>query len=105
MRNALAATAAAAAAALAVSGCTGGATPQAAGQSPARSRPAAQSPAAGQPAAAARVHWRSCPAQGARMRCARLQVPLDYRHPGGRKITLALDEVPATARSGRPRAC
>ena len=83
MRKALAATAVAAAAALAVSGCTGSATPQAAGQSPASSRPAAQSPAAGQPAAAARVHWRPCPAQGARMLCARLQVPLDYRHPGG----------------------
>ena len=101
MRKALAAAAVAAAAALAVSGCTGSATPQAAGQSPASSQPAAQSPAAGQPAAAARVHWRPCPAQGARMLCARLQVPLDYRHPGGRKITLALDEVPATARSGR----
>ena len=31
------------------------------------------------------------------MRCASLRVPLDYRHPTGRKITLALSEVPATA--------
>ncbi len=28
-------------------------------------------------------------------------MPLDYRRPGGRKITLALSEVPATATSGR----
>jgi pimeloyl-ACP methyl ester carboxylesterase len=28
-------------------------------------------------------------------------VPLDYRHPAGRKITLALNEVPASAPSGR----
>jgi pimeloyl-ACP methyl ester carboxylesterase len=31
------------------------------------------------------------------MRCASLQVPLDYRHPAGRKITLAVSEMPATA--------
>jgi pimeloyl-ACP methyl ester carboxylesterase len=31
------------------------------------------------------------------MRCASLRVPLDYSHPSGRKITLALSEVPATA--------
>ena len=31
------------------------------------------------------------------VRCASLRVPLDYAHPAGRKITLALSEVPATA--------
>ncbi len=31
------------------------------------------------------------------MQCASLQVPLDYSHPSGRKITLALSMVPATA--------
>ena len=31
------------------------------------------------------------------MQCASLQVPLDYSRPDGRKITLALSEVPATA--------
>jgi pimeloyl-ACP methyl ester carboxylesterase len=31
------------------------------------------------------------------MRCASLQVPLDYSRPSGTKITLALSEVPATA--------
>jgi pimeloyl-ACP methyl ester carboxylesterase len=38
---------------------------------------------------------------GARLQCASLQVPLDYRHPGGRKITLALSRVPATAPAGQ----
>jgi pimeloyl-ACP methyl ester carboxylesterase len=31
------------------------------------------------------------------MQCASLQVPLDYSHPDGRKITLALSRIPATA--------
>jgi pimeloyl-ACP methyl ester carboxylesterase len=31
------------------------------------------------------------------MECASLPVPLDYRHPAGRKINLALSMVPATA--------
>jgi len=31
------------------------------------------------------------------MQCASLPVPLDYAHPGGRKITLALSRVAATA--------
>ena len=35
------------------------------------------------------------------MQCASLRVPLDYRHPGGRTITLALSRVPATAPPGR----
>jgi pimeloyl-ACP methyl ester carboxylesterase len=46
----------------------------------------------------ASVSWHSCPAQGsARMQCGSLQVPLDYRHPQGRKISLALSRIPATA--------
>jgi pimeloyl-ACP methyl ester carboxylesterase len=31
------------------------------------------------------------------MQCARLRVPVDYRHPHGRKVTLALSRIPATA--------
>ena len=31
------------------------------------------------------------------MKCASLQVPLDYANPGGQKITIALSMVPATA--------
>src|SRR5262245_23528540 len=75
--------------ATAMAACTSGGSPGPAG-------PPATSP----PAAAGRqdaLHWHSCKVQGAPMRCASLRVPLDYRHPGGRKITLALSEVPATA--------
>lgn len=54
------------------------------------------SQAAGQAASGPGVHWHSCTAQGSQMECASLQVPLDYRHPGGRMITLALSMVPAT---------
>jgi pimeloyl-ACP methyl ester carboxylesterase len=43
------------------------------------------------------LHWHSCTAQGASLQCANLQVPLDYARPGGRKITIVLSEVPATA--------
>jgi pimeloyl-ACP methyl ester carboxylesterase len=101
MRNALAVAAFAAAAAVAIAGCTAVSSPRAGPPSPATTSPATGQ---GQQAAAGpgpRVHWHSCPGPAARLRCARLQVPLDYSHPGGRKITLALDEVPATAPSGR----
>jgi pimeloyl-ACP methyl ester carboxylesterase len=43
------------------------------------------------------LSWHPCTEQGSALQCASLQVPLDYRHPGGRKITLALSRVPATA--------
>jgi pimeloyl-ACP methyl ester carboxylesterase len=43
------------------------------------------------------LSWHSCTEQGASLQCASLQVPLDYSRPAGRKITLALSEVPATA--------
>jgi pimeloyl-ACP methyl ester carboxylesterase len=49
---------------------------------------------------ASSLRWSSCTisgVQGAAMKCANLQVPLNYADPGGRKITLALSEVPATA--------
>ncbi len=47
--------------------------------------------------------WHPCPQDGAgypaasRLKCAYLKVPLDYSRPGGRKISLALSEIPATA--------
>jgi pimeloyl-ACP methyl ester carboxylesterase len=43
------------------------------------------------------LHWQSCPGVAQGLRCTSLRVPLDYRRPDGRKITLALSEVPATA--------
>jgi pimeloyl-ACP methyl ester carboxylesterase len=97
MRIALPAAAAAAVAVVALSGCTSGGSSQPAAQSHAATR----SPAAARPTARQHVHWHPCPALGTGILCARLQVPLDYRHPDGRKITLALDEVPATAPAGR----
>ncbi len=60
----------------------------------------AQPPAGG---AATSLRWHPCPAAAGgastanRLQCASLQVPLNYRDPAGRKITLALSEVPATA--------
>jgi pimeloyl-ACP methyl ester carboxylesterase len=55
------------------------------------------------PGTASRLTWRSCPSVAAgapdarQMRCTSLQVPVNYADPGGRKITLALSEIPATA--------
>jgi pimeloyl-ACP methyl ester carboxylesterase len=42
--------------------------------------------------------WRSCMGSvgGEQVQCATLQVPLDYAHPGGPTIGLALDRLPAT---------
>ncbi len=53
--------------------------------------------AAATPAQASTLNWHPCRVQGVQIRCASLRVPLNYRDPSGRKITLALDEVPATA--------
>ncbi|HUC24336.1 MAG TPA: alpha/beta hydrolase [Streptosporangiaceae bacterium] len=54
-------------------------------------------------AGSSRLSWHRCPEvtvgapTTARLQCASLQVPLNYANPAGRKITLALSEVPATA--------
>jgi pimeloyl-ACP methyl ester carboxylesterase len=90
-RHAVMLTVAAVPAAVAVllSGCTSG------GGAAGATGPA--SPGTGQASA---LNWSSCTlsgAQGVQTKCASLQVPLDYSHPGGRKITLALSMVPATA--------
>ncbi len=90
MRHVLPVAVAAAAATIAgcLAGCTGG-SPQ-----------SSASPSAAGPGASSvdsRLSWHSCSSQGAGLQCASLQVPLDYRHPNGRKITLALSRVPATA--------
>jgi pimeloyl-ACP methyl ester carboxylesterase len=46
---------------------------------------------------ASSLHWTPCTGQLSGMECASLKVPLNYADPGGRKITLALSMVPATA--------
>lgn len=43
----------------------------------------------------ASLSWQAC-GEG-QLRCARLHVPLNYAKPGGRQISLALSEIPATA--------
>ena len=51
-------------------------------------------------ASSSSLQWSSCTISGVQdvpMKCANLQVPLNYNDPGGRKIRLALSEVPATA--------
>jgi pimeloyl-ACP methyl ester carboxylesterase len=77
--------------AIALAGCTS-ATTTAVGSVP---RTAAAS------APGSRLAWHSCTVSGAAMQCASLAVPLDYRHPAGRKITLALSGIPATAPASR----
>jgi pimeloyl-ACP methyl ester carboxylesterase len=86
------------AAALVVAGCTGSGGTGSGGTSSGGTGPG--SPAAAPAASTApgqALGWHSCPQQGTQMRCATLQVPLDYARPHGRKITLALSMVPATA--------
>jgi pimeloyl-ACP methyl ester carboxylesterase len=48
-------------------------------------------------ASSQRLRWHACGGQLAGLQCATLQVPLNYADPGGRKLTLALSMVPATA--------
>jgi pimeloyl-ACP methyl ester carboxylesterase len=94
----LAATGAVGAALLAVAGCTasGGATTGSGEATTGSSASTVPGSAAGSPAASA-LAWHSCSTEGTSLQCARLSVPLDYAHPAGRKITLALSRVPATA--------
>ena len=86
---------------LAVAGCTAsgstGAGSTGSGNTGSGTTGAGSHGAAADPAQVSSLHWRPCTVQGATMQCASLQVPLDYAQPGGRKITLALSRVPATA--------
>jgi pimeloyl-ACP methyl ester carboxylesterase len=94
----LAVTGAAGAALLAVAGCTasGGATTGSGGTATGSSASTAPGSATGSPGASA-LAWHSCSIQGTSLQCARVSVPLNYAHPAGRKITLALSRVQATA--------
>ncbi|MFE9308292.1 alpha/beta hydrolase [Streptomyces sp. NPDC088353] len=57
-------------------------------------------PAAASAASAAKVPWKKCgTASYPTLQCGSLKVPLDYRHPSGKKITLALSRVPHTAKT------
>jgi pimeloyl-ACP methyl ester carboxylesterase len=79
---------------LAVAGCTSTVSSAGGSSSPAASPGAARGAAR---SVADPLHWHNCMVQGASMQCASLQVPLNYAKPAGRKITLALSRVPATA--------
>jgi pimeloyl-ACP methyl ester carboxylesterase len=106
------------AAALLVAGCASGGTPAggaASGGSGSGSGSVSGGPASGGAgsggagsggagggaAAGTRLAWRACPQVAPGLQCASLQVPLNYARPGGRKITLALSRMPATAPAGR----
>jgi pimeloyl-ACP methyl ester carboxylesterase len=78
--------------AVAVAGCTSQSPAPPAGQA----SPDQTAGAAGQ-ATASQLSWHRCSGQAGALLCSTLQVPLDYARPAGRKITLALSEVPATA--------
>ncbi len=87
-----------------LSGCSGtSGQPATSGSAPSASSAAAGAAGGAGTAAAPALHWHPCPAAGdgapdsSQLRCARLQVPLDYQHPSGRKISIALSEIPATA--------
>jgi pimeloyl-ACP methyl ester carboxylesterase len=86
---------------LAITACSGS------GGSPARSsgqgsgQPGGTSPAGPSSGSATGLAWHGCSRIAPKLQCASLQVPLDYRQPGGRKITLALSRIPATAPAGR----
>jgi pimeloyl-ACP methyl ester carboxylesterase len=50
---------------------------------------------------ASTLHWSKCSGSLSGSECATLAVPLNYADPGGRKITLALSMIPATAPAAR----
>jgi pimeloyl-ACP methyl ester carboxylesterase len=75
--------------AIAVTGCSGSSGP-----APASSPGASTTPGAG--SSVSHLTWHSC-ASGGSTRCATVRVPVNYQRPGGRRISLALTEVPATA--------
>jgi pimeloyl-ACP methyl ester carboxylesterase len=58
----------------------------------------------GGPHAGSGLHWGGCPSaevagtpDASKLRCSSLQVPLNYRQPSGRKISIVVSELPATA--------
>jgi pimeloyl-ACP methyl ester carboxylesterase len=49
-----------------------------------------------------RLVWTSCPGiDNPRLRCASVAVPLDYAHPAGRRISVAISRLPATDPASR----
>jgi pimeloyl-ACP methyl ester carboxylesterase len=93
-------------AATALTGCSAGSKPPAQASAPTGAASAAVT--GGSTASAHPLAWHACPSSvgngvpgAGALRCAALQVPLNYEQPSGRKITLALSELPATAPAGQ----
>jgi pimeloyl-ACP methyl ester carboxylesterase len=87
--------------ALAVAACTNSASSPGASSSGNSASPGSQGSASGAgivPGKTA-LDWHNCTGQlaGQGMECTSLQVPVNYAQPNGRKLTLALSMVPATA--------
>jgi pimeloyl-ACP methyl ester carboxylesterase len=86
------------AAALTAAGCSSGSPAPAHSPAAGAGQASAGSAIAGQ---AAPLNWSSCPSEGAQAQCTSVHVPLNYADPGGRRISLALSRIPATAPPGK----
>jgi pimeloyl-ACP methyl ester carboxylesterase len=103
MNRAMTAVLAAAMAWAGLAGCTSSAPAARTSTSPGTGPPALSGSALA--AGPSRLSWHRCPevtigspsVPTGRLQCASLQVPLNYADPAGRKITLALSEISATA--------
>jgi pimeloyl-ACP methyl ester carboxylesterase len=78
--------------ALVFAACSDGRSPLASAGIATQSETGSASSAGPSAAPSSTLDWTSC---GGRVRCAPLQVPLDYSTPDGRKITLSIDKLPA----------
>jgi pimeloyl-ACP methyl ester carboxylesterase len=103
LRTVAAALTAAALTTVGLAGCSGGSVSPSADPGSAASGRAPSLGSIGAAGASA-VQWHSCPASLSTgspgpgvLRCGQLKVPLNYQQPGGRTVTLALSELPATA--------
>jgi pimeloyl-ACP methyl ester carboxylesterase len=77
----------------ALAACSGGGAPSAAPTAAATGGGSGVGDSGG----AGTLRWQPCSGELTGLECSSLQVPLDYANPGGRKVTLALSMVPATA--------
>ncbi len=87
--------------AAAAAGCSAAHSQPAPSSGPGHASPAGQRQPSPDAAAVGRLGWHSCGSGLNGLQCASIQVPLDYQNPQGRKITIALSRVPATAPAGR----
>jgi pimeloyl-ACP methyl ester carboxylesterase len=96
-RTAVTAVIAAASLTLTVTACTGTRSTASGPSAPGSGGGATAGSSAGIIPDLTKLHWSACTGQLSGMQCGSLQVPVNYADPNGRKITLALSMVPATA--------